>query len=326
MTQPIQLQHLTTGYKRKLVTRDINAQLNAGELTCLLGPNGAGKSTLLKTLCAFIPPIEGEICINGVNISAMRAKQLAQTISVVLTERPSGMNMTVDQLVAIGRSPYTSFFGSLRAEDKAVVDKAMRLVSIDALRDRLVHTLSDGERQKAMIAKALAQETQIIFLDEPTAYLDYPSKVDIMKLLYRIAKEEGKTVFMSTHDIELAMQISDKIWLLDKKLGLKIGIPEDLAYDGSMERYFQRGGLKFDRATGSFEIVHDIVGGCCLRGEGCLRNMAEKALRRNGFSTDENDSHNIVEVATLPDGSEELLHNGKKMNNIEELIDSIKIQ
>ena len=177
MNISIQLSDVTTGYQGKPVTRDINAYLQAGELTCLLGPNGAGKSTLLKTLSAFIPPLSGEITIEGVNIRKISASMLARSIAVVLTRRPATMNMTVEELVSIGRSPYTSFFGGLHENDREVVDKSIRLVGIDDLRTRNVNTLSDGERQKALIAKALAQQTRIIFLDEPTAFLDYPSKV-----------------------------------------------------------------------------------------------------------------------------------------------------
>lgn len=257
MEKLIELTHLTTGYKHKPVTEDISATLQAGELTCLLGPNGAGKSTLLKTLSAFLPPLSGDIFIDGININRLSSKQLAQIIGVVLTERPSAMNMTVEELVGIGRSPYTSFFGGLSTHDKAMVDRAIEMVAIDGLRQRSVSTLSDGERQKALIAKALAQQTRIIYLDEPTAFLDYPSKVEIMKLLYRIAREDSKTVFMSTHDVELALQLSDKIWLLDQERGLSIGTPTSLASSGVFSAYFERPGLTFDPRSLRFVVTND---------------------------------------------------------------------
>lgn len=250
----IQLSNLTTGYRHHPVTEHINATLNAGELTCLLGPNGAGKSTLLKTLCAFIAPLKGEILIDDLPLSRFSAVQLAKTIGVVLTERPKGVNMRVEELVAIGRSPYTSYFGSLSNKDKEIVEQSMNRVNISTLSERNINTLSDGEMQKALIAKALAQQTQIIILDEPTAFLDYPSKVEILKLLYQIAKTEGKTIFLSTHDIELAMQIADKIWLMDRELGLKIGSPEELAHNGSFAKYFERPGLIFQATTNKFLI------------------------------------------------------------------------
>lgn len=319
MNISIQLSDVTTGYKGNPVTRQINAFLQAGELTCLLGPNGAGKSTLLKTLSAFIPPLSGEIIINGDNLRHIDSSSLARSIAVVLTRRPSTMNMTVEELVAIGRSPYTSFFGGLRGKDREVVDRSIRLVGIDYLRSRNVNTLSDGERQKTLIAKALAQQTNIIFLDEPTAFLDYPSKVEIMKLLYTIAREENKTVFMSTHDLELALQIADKIWLLDKEHGLKIGIPEDLAYQGWLGDYFQRGGLKFNYETGVFEIVHDQKGDVRLTGTGKLHNMVSKALKRSGFTTVSGGGGELIEIKSGPSG-EEIICGGKAMKTIESLI------
>ncbi len=319
MNISIQLSDVTTGYRGKPVTRDINAYLQAGELTCLLGPNGAGKSTLLKTLSAFIPPLTGEITIEGVNIRKISASMLARSIAVVLTRRPATMNMTVEELVSIGRSPYTSFFGGLHENDREVVDKSIRLVGIDDLRARNVNTLSDGERQKALIAKALAQQTRIIFLDEPTAFLDYPSKVEIMQLLYTIAREENKTVFMSTHDLELALQIADKIWLLDKERGLNIGIPEDLAYAGLLGDYFQRGGLKFNYTTGLFEIDNEQKGSVCLKGSGRLFNMVKKALKRMGYSTEPSSRGVTIEIIADANGNEHIVYDGETLNSIESL-------
>lgn len=254
MENLIKLENLTTGYDHKPITRDINAVLRTGELTCLLGPNGAGKSTLLKTLCAFQPPLSGMILIDGKNLKLYNARELARVIGVVLTERPVAMNMTVEELVGIGRSPYTSFLGGMNKADREIVAESMQQVGITDLKDRAVHTLSDGERQKAFIAKALAQQTQIILLDEPTAFLDFPSKVEIMKLLLNIARSENKIVFLSTHDIELALQISDTLWLLDKDKGLTIGTPAQLAENGSFGAYFERPGLNFNPLTFTFII------------------------------------------------------------------------
>ena len=172
-----------------MVAEGIDAAIRSGELTCLLGANGVGKSTLLRTLSAFQPKLGGEIMIAGKEIEAYTDKELSQTIGVVLTEKPDIRNMTVRELVALGRSPYTGFWGTLHDEDWQVVDEAIDAVRISSLRERMVHTLSDGERQKVMIAKALAQQTPVIFLDEPTAFLDFPSKVEMMQLLRRLARE-----------------------------------------------------------------------------------------------------------------------------------------
>ena len=250
---------LDTGYSDRkhtnVITRDINASLYSRELTCLLGPNGAGKSTLLKTLTAFLPPLKGDILIEGKPLVAYSESDLAKVIGVVLTERLAINNMSVDELVGMGRSPYTGFWGHMSAYDKEIVEKSISLVGIGGLRRRMVQTLSDGERQKVMIAKALAQETPVIFLDEPTAFLDYPSKVEIMQLLQRLSREKDKTVFLSTHDLELALQIADKVWLLDKPHGVTIGTPEELALNGAISMYFQREGLAFDIESRLFRIL-----------------------------------------------------------------------
>ncbi|MBR4213190.1 MAG: ABC transporter ATP-binding protein [Bacteroidales bacterium] len=240
--ETIRITALATGYtgKRhvKRVSEQLSGAIRSGELTCLLGSNGAGKSTLLRTLSAFLPPLGGEISLLGKPLESYSARALSTVIGVVLTERVALQNMSVEELVGMGRSPYTGFWGRLSEADRTQVSKALALVGIEPLRRRMVQTLSDGERQKVMIAKALAQETPIIFLDEPTAFLDYPSKVEILHLLHRLSHEAGKTVFLSTHDLELALQIADRIWLMDRGGSVHIGTPEELTEDGSLERFF----------------------------------------------------------------------------------------
>ena len=308
----IRVRNLSTGYRAKggnnvIVTRGVNASLKSGELTCLLGPNGAGKSTLLKTLSGFISPLDGEIEIKEKNLADYTASGLAKVIGVVLTERVTLDNMSVYELVSMGRSPYTGFWGRLSGDDRRVVDSALSLVGIRDLRGRMVHTLSDGERQKVMIAKALAQETPVIFLDEPTAFLDYPSKVEIMQLLQRLAREEGKTVFLSTHDLELALQIADKVWLIDKVRGVEIGTPEDLALSGELGEYFKREGVAFDIETGLFRIDNRLEREIKLIGEGTRYNMVCKALARCGVrGAHDVETHHIIEItedAYLLDGT-----------------------
>jgi len=239
--QTIRMENLAIGYTGKnvykCVAEGISDTLRSGELTCLLGENGAGKSTLLRTLSGFLPPLSGEIILLGKPLRQYRERELATVIGVVLTEKNNLQNMTVEELVGMGRSPYTGFWGRLSPEDRRKVGESLEMVGIMALRERMVQTLSDGEHQKVMIAKALAQETPVIFLDEPTAFLDYPSKVDILHLLHRLSREMNKTVFLSTHDLELALQIADCIWLMGKG-GIHIGTPEALTLDGSLERFF----------------------------------------------------------------------------------------
>ena len=190
--QAIHINNLAIGYKEKhntrLVSENITADIFSGELTCLLGANGVGKSTLLRTLSAFQPKLSGQIYIRGKEIDEYAEKELSKLIAVVLTEKCVIRNMVARVLIGLGRSPYSGFWGNLSKEDYKIVDNAISLVKIENLSERSIDTLSDGERQKVMIAKALAQETPIIFLDEPTAFLDFPSKVEIMQLLHRLSR------------------------------------------------------------------------------------------------------------------------------------------
>jgi len=250
--ESVVLHDLSIGYQTKgnskVVANHLNAAINSGELTCLLGRNGIGKSTLLRTLSAFQPAQDGEVLINNRALTSLSDKELSHLIGIVLTEKPDVQNMTVDELVGMGRSPYTGFWGTLTSDDKEIVDEAIRLVGINVLKGRMIHTLSDGERQKVMIAKALAQQTPIIYLDEPTAFLDFPSKVEMMQLLRRLANEEGKTIFLSTHDVELSLQLADCIWLMEPGQ-LNVGTPRQLADEGVLERFIAHDDIWFDKET-----------------------------------------------------------------------------
>ena len=217
MRELIRIEHLTIGYRNHMILENINTEVCSGELTCLVGRNGVGKSTLLRTVVGFQQPLAGSVLIDGVSIEQLSQRERAKLISVVLTEKPDVQNMTVREIVGLGRSPYTGFFGTLSDMDEAVVAEAIERVGMKALAERKIQTLSDGERQKMMIAKALAQQTPIIILDEPTAFLDYPSKVQMMQMLRQLAKEMDKTVVLSTHDIELAAKIATRFLLLSEK-------------------------------------------------------------------------------------------------------------
>ena len=260
--ESVVLTNLSIGYltkgNEKVVASGLNATINNGELTCLLGRNGIGKSTLLRTLSAFQPALEGEIVISSTqppsSITSLTDKQLSRLIGIVLTEKPDVQNMTIEELVGMGRSPYTGFWGTLDDEDKKIVGEAIQLVGIENLQGRMVHTLSDGERQKVMIAKALAQQTPIIYLDEPTAFLDFPSKVETMQLLRRLALEEQKTIFLSTHDVELSLQLADKIWLMEPG-HLSVGTPRQLADEGALSRFIDHDGITFDKESLTIHIT-----------------------------------------------------------------------
>lgn len=224
----ITLSNLSVGYQQTrrtpiAVLAGLNATLCSGRLTCLVGANGIGKSTLLRTLAAFQPPISGQMRYYSdeqaapINLATLSQARLARLVSVVLTAKPSVENLSVEQIVALGRSPYTNIWGTLRADDRRMVAWAMDVVGITGLRHRLVQTLSDGERQKMMIAKALAQDTPVILLDEPTAFLDYKSKVEVLDLLARLAHETNKMVLLSTHDLEQAVHAADALWVVAKQ-------------------------------------------------------------------------------------------------------------
>ena len=258
MKHTVVLQDLSIGYQtkgnEKVVASHLNAVINRGELTCLLGRNGIGKSTLLRTLAAFQPKLGGCVMMHEREIADYTDKELSREIGIVLTEKPDVQNMTVTELVGMGRSPYTGFWGTLTDEDKRIVAEAIRLVGIDALASRMVHTLSDGERQKVMIAKALAQQTPVIYLDEPTAFLDFPSKVEMMQLLHRLAVDEQNTIFLSTHDVELALQLADCLWLMEPDM-LSVGTPRELAASGALSRFIERNGITFDKDTLTIHVT-----------------------------------------------------------------------
>lgn len=298
----IELRNLSTGYPgktgNKVIARNLNARIYSGELTCLLGANGSGKSTLLRTLSAFLPALEGDIYILGKKLTEYTDKQLSKCIGVVLTERCSIRNMTVAELTGMGRSPYTGFWGKLSQTDLDIVEESLDLVKISHLKNRMVHTLSDGERQKVMIAKALAQQTPVIFLDEPTAFLDYPSKVEIMQLLHDLSRNTNKTIFLSTHDLELALQIADKVWLMKKEEGVVIGTPEDLSLDGSLTHFFSRKGIVFDMRSGLYKIENQYKANISVAGSchNCNFTMLKKALQRNEIAVCQ-----IHQTDTLPD-------------------------
>lgn len=214
----INLSQLSVGYSLSHpVISDINLELRSGQLACLIGENGIGKSTLLKTLTGFLPKLKGSLLLGNRDIESFSQRELARQVSIVLTQKPDVQNLTIEEIIGLGRSPYTGFFGRLRTEDRKVVDDAIATMGIEKLRGRMIQTLSDGERQKVMIAKALAQETPIILLDEPTAFLDFPSKAETFQSLQRMAHERDKLILLSTHDLELAVRFADS--LLEVKRG-----------------------------------------------------------------------------------------------------------
>ena len=229
---------LHIGYKDKAILPPINVSLNEGNLIALIGPNGAGKSTLFKTLTAHIKPISGSIELFGKDLSEYSSKEKATLIGLVLTERPDDMFLKVYDVVASGRCPYTNFFGKIEKEDENIIQESLDIVGINKLKNRYFNTLSDGEKQKVMIAKTLSQNTPIIFMDEPTAFIDYPSKIELFSLMKMLSKERNKTIIFSSHDLELLLRYTDDIWMISKGKELVSAKKDDLLESGILKEYF----------------------------------------------------------------------------------------
>lgn len=232
---------LSIGYDNKTVVSDINVTLNEGDIIALVGPNGAGKSTLFKTFSTHIKPVGGKIELFGKDLNSYSPKERAKLLGIVLTERPDDMFLKVFDVVAAGRYPYTGMFGKLNEKDENEIKVSLELVGVNNLIDRVFNTLSDGEKQKVMIAKAIAQNTPIIMLDEPTAFLDYPSKIELFSLLKKLAKEQKKAILFSSHDLELLLRYTDNLWIIAKNQPFAAGQSSELLKNGTIQKYF---GLK----------------------------------------------------------------------------------
>jgi iron complex transport system ATP-binding protein len=278
----LQSQNLSIGYKDPIHEK-LNLELLAGELVCLIGPNGAGKSTLIRTLAGMQKPLAGRVLLMGDEVQRMDSRSLAQRLSLVLTERAEVGLLTGYALVGLGRHPYTDWAGNLSQKDETVIRWAVEAVGGEEIAPRYVSELSDGERQKLMIARALAQEPALMILDEPTAFLDLPRRVEMMQLLRRLAHETNRAILLSSHDLDLALRNADKIWLLPKNGNISFGAPEDLVLNGAFEAAFQSEGVIFDRQTGSFRAPNESKSDISLIGSGIQAIWTERALERVGF-------------------------------------------
>ena len=290
----IQGQDLSIGYRtgklEKIVHEHLNFQLHAGELTCLLGANGTGKSTLLRTLSASQPALSGTLDILGKPLAEYTEKERSRTIGVVLTDKTFAGGLSVYELVGLGRQPHTGFFGRLSKEDKRIIEEAMEHVGIAHKARSYTAELSDGERQKVMIAKALVQECPLILLDEPTAFLDVVSRIEIMHLLHRLAVEQQKAILLSTHDIEQALVLSDKLWLLSKEHGLQTGVTEDIILSHQMENLFDKKDIRFDYDHGVYYPLANGQKKIAVSSEDkTLLHWAINALNRHGYQCVSND-------------------------------------
>ena len=298
----LKTRNLAVGYKYgrrppRVVARDIDVSLHRGEFVCLLGPNGAGKSTLIRTLVGMQPPLDGHVYLMDRDIADMSAREIAQSLSVVLTDRMSVGIMAVRDLVGLGRYPHTDWIGRFTEEDERVVSWAIRAARAEDLTYRNVAELSDGERQKVMIARALAQEPVLMILDEPTAFLDLPRRAEIMALLQNLAHTTDKAILLSTHDLDLALRCADRIFLLPFEGALQTGAPEDLILNGAYEGAFQSEGVCFDADTGAF-VLNAQRGSStvAVSGEGRRAYWTKRALERAGFQVGDEETEWRVNI------------------------------
>ncbi|MEH2275986.1 MAG: ABC transporter ATP-binding protein [Nostoc sp.] len=303
--------NLTIGYKTsrktvRCVASDISLSLLAGELVCLLGPNGAGKSTLVRSLAGMQPPIAGEVRLLGENIYHLKPQELAKRLSLVLTEKVDVGMLSAYTLVSLGRYPYTDWWGNLTPQDEAIVHWAIKSVGAVHLAQRQVSELSDGERQKIMIARALAQSPIVMLLDEPTAFLDLPRRVEIMQLLRQLVRETNQAILLSTHDLDLALRIADKVWLLSTNGLLHVGAPEDLVVNGAFADTFRSEGVEFDVASGEFHLHTSYKGEINLIGEGIASVWTIHALKRAGFQVNQNKNSLPISVEVITNSKQVL--------------------
>jgi iron complex transport system ATP-binding protein len=246
----LETQNLTIGYKQgkhnvKKIVENLNLQLQTSKLTVLLGANGMGKSSLLRTFAGLQLPLQGNILLANKPLQAYSMLEKAQNISIVSTEKPQTTLLTVRELVALGRYPYTSWTGKLTAADNQEIDAALGSTNIKQLDTRYLQTLSDGQLQKALIARALAQNGRLLLLDEPTAHLDLPNKVEIWQLLKTITQKNSKTILLATHDVEFALQLADVIWLLHQEK-LEIVLPNEVQTSLLFQQIFDSPYLTFE--------------------------------------------------------------------------------
>ena len=326
--QTLYIRNLTIGYKRKqgnlVVCDKLNAQINPGEMVCLLGENGSGKSTLIRTISGFQPALDGSGSIMGKNLFSLKEREIALLAAVVLTDRIDVPNATVEEMVSLGRSPYTNMMGKLTKEDKQIIAESINKCGIQHKAKEQLSNLSDGEKQKVSIAKALAQDTPLIILDEPTAFLDLPARVEIIQLLRNIAMTSSKSILMSTHDLDLAIQMADKLWLLPKGGPLITGSPEDLLLQDSFKRLFVDRGVEFDNKTGLFKVKYNHNKELAIKGHGFEYVLLRRAFARKGIKLKQHEEKNEMWLEISNGGNKNfLLHKKGEMIASEESVERI---
>jgi cobalamin transport system ATP-binding protein len=278
---------LTVGYRtrgaRRAVLEHVNLSVDPGELVCLLGPNGIGKSTLLRTIARMQPALWGSVELGGTDLRSIGQSELARRLGVVLTERVAVDALTVRRIVELGRYPHSGWFGGITAGDRVAVDWAIDAVGARHLADRDFSRLSDGERQRVMIARALAQEPVLLLLDEPTAFLDVPSRVELMGLLRQLTRAGELAVVLSTHDLELALRTADIVWLVMPGGELVTGAPEDVVLAGGIGQAFEGRQVRFHAEERTFRLLTGNRGDAVVHGTGLRAALTRAAVERVGY-------------------------------------------
>jgi len=249
----INISSLSIGYSNKAILSNLKIVSAQNKMICLIGKNGQGKSTLLKTIAGLLPEINGSISFNNQSVLQLTDIERAKLLSIVLTEKIEIGNISVKDFIAFGRYPYTNWLGINNNDDHLEIDKAIELCEISELKNRNYTELSDGERQKVSIARAIAQNTPLIILDEPTAHLDLVNKVEILKLLKSLTENHGKTILISTHQIELAIQLCDEVWLLNNGI-IEVNSPKTIINNGTLNKLFDNESVTFNAQTKSFNL------------------------------------------------------------------------
>jgi iron complex transport system ATP-binding protein len=268
----------------RTVAEGLNLTLRPGQFVCLIGPNGAGKSTLMRTLSGMQKPLAGEVQLDGANVHRIPPKTLAQQLSVVLTERVTVGLLNAYTVVSLGRYPYTNWNGHLTDRDHEIIQRSLEAAGAADLAPRNISELSDGERQKVMMARALAQEPKLMVLDEITAFLDLPRRVEIMSTLRNLAHRENRAILLSSHDLDLAMRSADEIWLMSKGGQFHTGTPEELVLNGAFERAFSSEGVSFHSGTGTFAMPRTSIGELYVEGDGDAAFWTRRAFERCGYA------------------------------------------
>jgi len=311
-------ENLTIGYKNLIIQKDLNLNVSAGKLICLVGINGCGKSTLLRTLAGLQPAIEGKVFIDKKDISKLTDYERSTLFSLVLTDKIEVENLSVFELVALGRYPYTDWNGTLSENDNKAVENALNQVNLRHKKDSMLSAVSDGEKQRAVIAKALAQDTPLVLLDEPTSHLDLPNRIEIMMLLRRLSVNTKKSFILSTHELDLAVQMSDFLWLMDKN-ETTAGVPEDLMLSQKFQKSFENQNFNFDSEDGHYKIMQPIGDlKVAIEGENEQAKWLKRAFIRCGIVEDKN-SKIIVKIV-----DNQFVINDFKTNSIEELLKSLE--